>query len=170
MRRRLSLILNLLLCVATCSAQQTADAAFSAGQAALARGDRSGATKQFEQAVATYARLESQAGTQHRTLPAATLQRYAFALAKVGNLADATTKMKAASATEPKNAVLHNDLGSLYAQQQNWSEAEREFAAACTLMPLNAEMHLHLGLAMQGAGQSGRTERYGRGAETKSSQ
>jgi tetratricopeptide (TPR) repeat protein len=148
---------HILLCFIFCSSlawgQQTADAVFRSGQAAQARGDRAEATRQFERAAGLYAQMESQAAAQRRVLPAATLQRYAFALAMVGRTDEATKEMQAASAADPKNATLHDNVGSLYAQQQQWPRAESEFAAASHLKPLNAEMHLHLGLAMQAQGE-----------------
>jgi Flp pilus assembly protein TadD len=89
--------------------------------------------------------MESQAAAHHRSLSAMTLQRYAFALATVGRTNDATKEMEAASGAEPRNAALHNDLGSLYALQQQWPQAEAEFAVASHLMPLNAQIHWRLG-------------------------
>jgi len=134
--------------------QQAADAAFSAAQAAAARGDGPGGTRQFERAVELYAQMVSQSVAQHRALPTMTLQRYAIALEKVGRTTDAVKEIQAASEAEPRNATLHNDLGSLYAQQQQWPQAEAEFAVASRLIPLDAQIHLRLGVVMQAQGEA----------------
>ena len=57
--------------------------------------------------------------------------------------------MSAAIAAEPRNATFEDDLGSIYARQQRWSDAQPHFAAAAGLAPTLATAHLHLGLAMQ---------------------
>ena len=168
-------IRGILLCVilyavvAVAWGQQTADAVFSAGQAAVARGDRAEGTRQFERAAGLYAQMESQAASKHLTLPAMMLRRYAFALAAVGRTSDAAKEMKAASDAEPKNAALHNDLASLYAQQHQWPQAEAEFAVASHLMPLDAQIHLRLGLAMQAQGEPGALKEIARAATLDSS-
>ncbi len=154
-----------LLCVSGVAfGQQTADGAFRAGQVAMARGDRATGQRLFEQSLTLYAQMEAQAAAQHRTLAASELERYGYVLATVGRVADATAQMKAATEAAPKNAKLHGDLGSLYAQQQQWALAEREFAAAVALTPLVAELHLRLGLAMQAQGEPGALKEMARAA------
>ena len=152
---RTQLLLVFLLWSAFAAAQQAADGAFRAGQAALARKDQATAQREFATALTLYAQLEAQATAQHRQLPSATLQNYGLALATVGRVAEATVKMKAASESAPKNATLHDYLGSLYAQQKMWAQAEQQFAEAEQLTPQVAALHLRMGLVMQAQGESG---------------
>lgn len=148
-----------ILCLSlVASGQKTADGVFLAGQEAMARGNHEMALQQFNAAIALYVQMEMRASANHQTLPTLTLQRYAFALAAVGKLDDAVVHLKAASAAAPKNATLHDNLGSLYAQQQKWSDAQSEFAEASRLVPLDAVKHLHLGLAMQAQGEPNATK------------
>jgi protein O-GlcNAc transferase len=112
-----------------------------------------------EEALPVFSRLEADAHLHGRTLPTYVLVGYAHALAATQKIGPAVTKMKAALATDSQDAELHDELGSLYAQQKNWLEAQREFAAAIRLNPNFAVAHLHLGLAMQAQGdKDGMTE------------
>jgi protein O-GlcNAc transferase len=106
----------------------------------------------LEKAVAAYAALESATRAQHKAMASAILANYARALAATGHLDEAADKMKAAIAGDPRNAALQDDLGSIYARQQRWAEAQTHFAAAAKLAPALATAHLHLGLAMQAKG------------------
>jgi protein O-GlcNAc transferase len=82
------------------------------------------------------------------------LATYARALAATGNLPQAILKMEAALRSEPQTAELHDELGSLYAQQRNWPAAEQQFTEATRLNPTLASAHLHLGLALQAQAQT----------------
>jgi tetratricopeptide (TPR) repeat protein len=104
-------------------------------------------------ALPLFSKLESAARTQHRELPASVLAVYARALAQAHHAAQAEIKMKAAIASDPRNPELHDELGSLYAQQKDWPHAQQEFAAAARLNPNSPVTHLHLGLAMRAQGQ-----------------
>lgn len=104
-------------------------------------------------AVARFAALDAQAKAQKRTLPPNVLSNYAHALVATRDLNQAASKMKAAVLAAPREAGLRDDLGSIYAQQKQWNDAQREFAAAVRLKPELAIAHLHLGLAMQALGQ-----------------
>ncbi|WP_433974668.1 tetratricopeptide repeat protein [Tunturiibacter lichenicola] len=106
-----------------------------------------------EKALPLFSRLEADAHLHGRTLPSYVLVGYAYSLAATQNTGPAITKMKAALATEPQNAELHDELGSLYAQQKNWAQAQSEFATAIRLNSNLAAAHLHLGLAMQAQGE-----------------
>src|SRR5262249_61914759 len=64
-------------------------------------------------------------------------------------------RMKEAVAADPKSAEMHNDLGSLYAQREDWAHAKEAFAAALHIDPNLALAHLHLGLALLAQQQSG---------------
>ena len=81
-------------------------------------------------------------------LPSYVLAAYARSLAATGQLAAATAKMKTAVAESPQSPDLHDALGSLYAQQQNWPLAVSEFQKVNQLNPKAAGAHLHLGAAL----------------------
>jgi len=101
-----------------------------------------------EKALPLFSQLEAEARLQKRELPSNVLTAYAGALAQTDQLGKAEIKMKAAIASDSQNAELHDDLGSLYAQQKDWINAQQQFAAAVRLNPDFAVAHLHLGLAM----------------------
>lgn len=105
-----------------------------------------------EKAVAIYAALDAATKAQHKTLPSTVLANYARALASISQLEGAAAEMKAAIAGAPSNATFEDDLGSIYARQQRWADAQTHFAAAARLAPPLAAAHLHLGLAMQAQG------------------
>ena len=100
-------------------------------------------------AIPLFSRCEAEARLQKRTLPSYVLAGYARSLAVNRQTGLAVTKMKAALATDSQNAELHDELGSLYAQQKDWTHAQGEFATAIELNPNLAVAHLHLGLAMR---------------------
>jgi protein O-GlcNAc transferase len=106
-------------------------------------------------ALPLFSQIEAEARLQHHPLSAPILSAYAHALAASGNLAQATAKLKAAAQAAPRNAQLHDELGSLYAQQKSWPEAEHEFNIALQLNPQSAPAHLHLGLALEAQNQPG---------------
>jgi protein O-GlcNAc transferase len=105
-------------------------------------------------AIPLFSRLEAGAHTQSRPLPSYVLAAYARALAETQKVGPAVTKMKAALATDSQNPELHDELGSLYAQQKDWTNAQQEFATAIRLNPNLAAAHVHLGLVMQAQGQA----------------
>jgi protein O-GlcNAc transferase len=107
----------------------------------------------FEKAIVLFSKLEADLRLQKHTLPSYVLAGYARSLAANMQIALAVTKMKAAVATDSQNAELHDELGSLYAQQKDWNHAQEEFATAIDLNPNLAAAHLHLGLAMQAQGE-----------------
>jgi protein O-GlcNAc transferase len=102
-----------------------------------------------------FAQLEAESRVRHHPLSAAILSAYAHALAASGNLPQATARMKSAVSAEPQNAQLHDDLGSLYAQQKLWSDAQQQFNTALHLDPQSPAAHLHLALALQAQGLPG---------------
>ena len=103
-------------------------------------------------ALPLFAELEENAQLQKQALSVPVLSAYARALAATGKLPQAAIKMKAALQSDPRNAELHDELGSIYAQQKDWSAAQQEFTAAIQLNPEMPVAHLHLGLAMQAQG------------------
>jgi protein O-GlcNAc transferase len=100
-------------------------------------------------AIPLFAKLEAAANAEHHPLPATMLATYARALALAGRTASATSKMREAVTSAPGSADLHDDLGSLYAQQKDWPHAEQEFSEAIRLKDDFAEAHLHLGFVYQ---------------------
>jgi protein O-GlcNAc transferase len=110
---------------------------------------------QAARALPWFAKLEAAARPEKRTLPAYVLASYARALAATRQYPAAVTRMKEAIAGDPQNAELHDELGSLYAQHQDWPDATSAFRAALQLNPGSALTHLHLGIALQAAKQLG---------------
>jgi len=96
-----------------------------------------------------FAKLEAVSRADKRPLPPYVLASYARALAATKQFPAAEAKMKEAIASDPQNAELHDELGSLYAQQQDWSHAKEAFAAALQANPSLAVAHLHLAMALQ---------------------
>jgi protein O-GlcNAc transferase len=107
-----------------------------------------------EKALPLFARLEAGARLQKSALPSYVLAAYARSLAETQKIGPAVTKMKAALASDSQNPELHDELGSLYAQQKYWTNAQQEFATAIRLNPNLASAHVHLGLVMQAQGQT----------------
>jgi len=99
-------------------------------------------------AIPLFSRCEREARLQKRTLPSYVFVGYARSLAANHQTGLAVTKMKAALTTDSQNAELHDEFGSLYAQQKDWPQAQGEFATAVEINPNLAVAHLHLGLAM----------------------
>ena len=104
-------------------------------------------------AIARFTQMDSEARLHHQPLSAPVLSAYAHSLAASGNLSQAAIEIKAAIRADPRNPQLHDDLGSIDAQQKSWESARAEFAAAVQLNPQLAAYHLHLGLALQALNQ-----------------
>jgi protein O-GlcNAc transferase len=107
------------------------------------------------QAVPIFARLESSARAGQRSLPSSMLAAYARSLAATGQSATAIAEMKEAIAQEPRNADLHDELGSLYALQRDWPQAQEAFSDAIHLKQDFAAAHLHLGYVLQAEQRAG---------------
>jgi protein O-GlcNAc transferase len=103
-------------------------------------------------ALGLFSKLESTALLARRPLAPATLASYARALAAAGQQKAAIAKMKQAAALEPHNAEFQNDLGALYAQEQDWPDAKTAFSTAIRMRPDFASAHLRLGLTLQALG------------------
>ncbi len=123
-----------------------------------------------EKALPLFPSLEADARLQKRELPSYALAAYARALAAGASIPQAVLKMKAAVASDSQNAELHDELGSLYAQQKDWANAQQEFAAAVRLNPHLAIAHLHLGLAMRAQGQQEGLTELANGIATRTSE
>jgi Flp pilus assembly protein TadD len=55
--------------------------------------------------------------------------------ARQGNLAQAAVELRAALELDPRNAGVHNDLGTVFALEGDFKEAAAEFEAALRLDP-----------------------------------
>lgn len=104
-------------------------------------------------ALPLFSKLEADALLHKRSLPAYALAGYGRSLAACKKFDLAIIKLKAALAIDSQNAELHDELGSLYALQESWRDAEREFASAIGLNAKLAVAHSHLGLALLAQGQ-----------------
>ena len=100
-------------------------------------------------ALGLFSKLESTALLARRPLAPATLDSYAHALAAAGQQKAAIAKMKQAAALEPNNADFQNDLGTLYAQQEDWPDAKTALSTAVRARPDFAGAHLRLGLTLK---------------------
>lgn len=68
---------------------------------------------------------------------------YAYAEIKNGNLADALTYLEKANTLAPNNATVLNNLGVVYAKQQQWEKAKKSFTSA---QNLGANVNYNLGV------------------------
>jgi protein O-GlcNAc transferase len=113
---------------------------------------------QTAKALPLFLKLEAAARLERRPLAPSILAPYARALAAEGRIPEATAKMRDAAAGDPHNGELQDELGSLYAQHQDWSKAEQAFSAALDASPDLAMAHLHLGLTRKAEQQPGAME------------
>jgi tetratricopeptide (TPR) repeat protein len=100
-------------------------------------------------AIPHFSKLDETARSQGHSLPPAVMVAYARSLAATKQWNAATTKMQAAIASDPENAELHDEFGTLYVQHRDWTGAQKEFAEATRLKPTFALAHLHLGIALR---------------------
>jgi len=113
---------------------------------------------QFTRALPLFAKLEAASRTEKRPLPAAVVAAYARSLAATQQFSAAVAKMKEAVAEDPHNAELQDDLGSLYAEREDWPNATQAFRAALQTNPDLATAHLHLGMALRAQQRTGALE------------
>jgi protein O-GlcNAc transferase len=111
-----------------------------------------------QRALPLFSKIESHARAQGQHLPSYVLVQYARSLLQAHEPVLAAAKLKEAVAIDPQNAELHDELGSIYAQQLSWANAQREFATAVRLNPRFAVAYMHLGLAMRAQGEAGGTQ------------
>lgn len=81
-------------------------------------------------------------------LPAEVEIAYAQALTEAGQRPVALDRLRAAVAAAPDNATLHDALGSLLAQERQWTPAQAEFARAVELDPHLTAARLHLSVVL----------------------
>jgi protein O-GlcNAc transferase len=110
---------------------------------------------QAAKAIPWFAKLDAASRAEKHSLTPDVLASYARALAATQQYSAAVTKLKEAVASDPQNAELHDELGSVYAQHKDWSNAEKAFTAAIQLNPDFAMAHMHLGISLQAGQQPG---------------
>jgi tetratricopeptide (TPR) repeat protein len=106
-------------------------------------------TGALAKAVPLFSKLEATAKSEHHPLSPTILSAYATSLASTGQIPAAIARMKEAVAQVPHSPELHDELGSLFAQQREWQQAELEFSQAIQFKNDYAAAHLHLGLVLQ---------------------
>ena len=116
-------------------------------------------------ALPLFAKVEATARAEKRPLAVSILEPYARVLAASGQFDAATVRMKEAASSEPGNAEIADELGSLYAHAQNWTGAKKAFEAASKARPEFALAYLHLGLAMKQLQEPGAMEEMARADE-----
>jgi len=115
-------------------------------------------TGQFAKALPLFAKLEAVSRTGKHPLPATVVAAYARSLAATQQLSAAIARMKEAVAEDPHNAELQDDLGSLYAEHEDWPNAKQAFTTALQANPDLATAHLHLGMTLWAQQQPGALE------------
>jgi protein O-GlcNAc transferase len=100
-------------------------------------------------ALPLFAKLEASAVADKHPLPSYVLVAYSKALLAVGQSLGAIAKIKQAVALEPKSYELHDELGTLYAQNKDWQQAALQFKEAIRLSPTFAIAHLHYGFVLE---------------------
>ena len=113
---------------------------------------------QAAKALPWFTKLDATFRAQNRSLPAEVLAAWARALAATRQFGPASMKMRQAIAAAPKNAELVDELGSIYAQQADWSDAQRAFGSALELDPQLATAHFHMGVTLDAEKQPGAVE------------
>ena len=115
-------------------------------------------TGQPAKALPLFAKLEASSRATKHPLDPMILAAYARAFAANGQINSAIAEMKQAVARDPNSSELQDELGSLYAQLQDWPTANLAFSAAVLKKPDLAIAHLHLGLTLQAQQQPGALE------------
>jgi protein O-GlcNAc transferase len=115
---------------------------------------------QIAKALPLFAKLEAASRTEKHPLPSTVVAAYARSLAATGQFSAAVGKMKEAVAEDPHNAELQDDLGSLYAEHEDWPNATQAFTAALQTNPNLASAHLHLGMTLRTQQQPGALEEF----------
>jgi protein O-GlcNAc transferase len=107
------------------------------------------------QALPWFAKLEAASDREKRPLPAEVLAAYARCLAATRQYGAAVAKMKQAAAAAPRNGEWLDELGTIYAQQQDWIHAQEAFSSALEIEPGLAMAHFHLGVTLEAEQQPG---------------
>ena len=99
----------------------------------------------YAKSVQTFQLLDQTPGSASETLTPQAAIAYAVALTATGEPAAAQKQLEAALATSPGDASLHDALGTLLAQQEQYEPAVVHFQRAISLDPTLASAHYHLG-------------------------
>lgn len=102
-------------------------------------------TGSYQKALPYFATLE---GDPAQPTSSDVLAAHARALAATEQTPAAIQKMQEAVSASQQNAILLDELGSLYAQTQNWTQAQTAFEHALEINPSLASAHLHLGIVL----------------------
>lgn len=103
----------------------------------------------YAKAVPLFAQAESAARARNSKLPAQQLALYAESLAATGHIDSSIAHLKEASAQTGETAEMHDELGSLYAQDKAWPQAEEELSQALRMEPKLAMAHVRLGFVLK---------------------
>jgi protein O-GlcNAc transferase len=106
------------------------------------------------EAIPIFAKLKAKASREGQSLSPSVMAAYARALAQAHQVSRAEIEMESAVALDSRNADWRDELGSLYAQQSDWDNAQRQFVLAVRLNPGFAIAHMHLGIAMRAQKQA----------------
>jgi protein O-GlcNAc transferase len=99
----------------------------------------------YAKSVQMFQLLDQTKSSASQTLGPQAAIAYAVALTATAEPAVAEKQLEAALTTSPDNAALHDALGTLLAQKENYSEAGEQFQRAISLDPALASAHYHLG-------------------------
>ncbi len=113
------------------------------------------ATGEYRKAIPLFQRLDQANGAKRGdSLPQDVTLAYARCLAGTGRTTEAMALLQRHENQGQNSSEIHDELGSLYAQQKRWAEAKEEFRQAITVDQNNGNAHLHLGVAMLADGQA----------------
>lgn len=110
----------------------------------------------YAKAIPLFEQL-SKFGKSHResaSLPTDVAVAYARALAGIGRKEEAAGVLLQALERAPNRADIYDELGSIYAQEQEWVEAERAFTHAIQINPAYGPAHMHIGAAFLVTGKA----------------
>jgi protein O-GlcNAc transferase len=112
-------------------------------------------TRAYDKSLALFRTLDQDASDP---LPTTAVISYVRALSATGTADLALARMqKAVTAAAPGSAdaaMLHDGLGSLEAQKQDWPSAEVQFQQALAIDSNSAAAHLHLGITLAAEGRA----------------
>jgi protein O-GlcNAc transferase len=100
-------------------------------------------------ALPWFAKLEAASRAEKHPLPTYVVAAYARALGAMKQFPAAVARMKEVVAEDPHNAAWQDELGSIYALQQDWPNAKGAFTTALEANPNLALAHFHLGAALE---------------------
>jgi protein O-GlcNAc transferase len=112
-------------------------------------------TQAYDKSLTLFRALDQNASDP---LPATAIISYVRALSATGSSDVAMARMQkavtGADSASADAAMLHDALGSLEAQKQDWSSAEAQFQQALAIDPNSAAAHLHLGITLAAEGRA----------------